>query len=297
MKKKSTYKVTDLFGNENLKIIRHSPPKHNLFDDYDTWLEKFQHKKTTDDVYTPHSIYTVVLDYLAENYDLQGKEILRPFYPGGDYERFNYPKNGIVVDNPPFSILSSICRFYIKNDIPFLLFAPHLTLFSSDIDATHIVVGANIRYENGAIIKTSFLSNMFGTAKIIGEPMLYIKIKQVQEEKKIEKLKYQYPNNVLTVSRVQQLIERGYSIRIDKHQVRYCRRLDGQKAHKKAILGSGFFIPDNISTKIAEQIKQINNQPTDIIYWQLSQREQAMIKALNQLTTNNDTQPTEPLPL
>ncbi len=39
MKKKSTYKVTDLFGNENLKIIRHSPPKHNLFDDYDTWLE------------------------------------------------------------------------------------------------------------------------------------------------------------------------------------------------------------------------------------------------------------------
>lgn len=82
-----------------------------------------------------------------------------------------------------------------------------------------------------------------------------------------------------------------------KHQVRYCRRLDGQKAHKKAIFGSGFFIPDNISTKIAEQIKQINNQPTDIIYWQLSQREQAMIKALNQLTTNNDTQPTEPLPL
>lgn len=37
----------------------------------------------------------------------------------------------MVIDNPPFSIISKIVRFYHKNEIPFFLFAPALTLFGA----------------------------------------------------------------------------------------------------------------------------------------------------------------------
>lgn len=82
--------------------------------------------------------------------------VVRPFYPGGDYESLVYPDNCVVIDNPPFSIVSQIVRFYLKRGIKFFLFAPHLTLFSADLDCTRIVCGAAIVYENGAKVNTSF---------------------------------------------------------------------------------------------------------------------------------------------
>ena len=56
---------------------------------------------------------------------------MRPFWPGGDYQRENYPAGCVVVDNPPFSILSQICRFYNAHGVKYFLFAPALTLFSN----------------------------------------------------------------------------------------------------------------------------------------------------------------------
>lgn len=79
-----------------------------------------------------------------------------------------------MIDNPPFSIIAQIVRFYLKRGIKFFPgFAPHLTLFSADLDCTRIVCGAAIVYENGAKVNTSFLSNMFGEAGVIGDPVLY----------------------------------------------------------------------------------------------------------------------------
>ncbi|MFR0556541.1 hypothetical protein [Pseudoscardovia radai] len=50
--------------------------------------------------------------------------IVRPFWPGTDYERAQYPDGCVVVDNPPFSILAKIIRFYQAHGIRFFLFAP-----------------------------------------------------------------------------------------------------------------------------------------------------------------------------
>ena len=47
-----------------------------------------------------------------------------PFYPGGDYEREEYPQGCTVVDNPPFSILSKIVKHYQERGVGFFLFAP-----------------------------------------------------------------------------------------------------------------------------------------------------------------------------
>lgn len=85
---------------------------------YEQFVEKFKPKKTTDDCYTPPLIYDGVADWVCTEYGINRDAFCRPFYPGGDYETFDYTGK-IVVDNPPFSILSKILRFYIERNIKF----------------------------------------------------------------------------------------------------------------------------------------------------------------------------------
>ena len=102
-----------------------------LGESYEEFVEKFKPKKTTDDCYTPPRVYEAVKDWVVKEYGIDPTKIVRPFYPGGDYERFEYPEGGVVLDNPPFSILSKILRFYDERGIAYFLFAPTLTIFSS----------------------------------------------------------------------------------------------------------------------------------------------------------------------
>lgn len=85
--------------------------------EYAAFVEKFVPKKTTDECYTPRVVYDAVKEWAVERYDMQGREIVRPFYPGGDYERADYPEGCVVIDNPPFSMLSKICAFYQKKKL------------------------------------------------------------------------------------------------------------------------------------------------------------------------------------
>lgn len=74
---------------------------------------------TTDDCYTPPKIYEAVKDWAVAEYGLEGRKIVRPFYPGGDYENFDYPESCVVIDNPPFSIVTKIANFYVDKQIDF----------------------------------------------------------------------------------------------------------------------------------------------------------------------------------
>ena len=76
--------------------------------EYAEFLSKFEAKKTTDDCYTPDNIYEAVRDWAAEKYEIGNAAIVRPFYPGGDYKSEKYPSGCVVIDNPPFSIISEI---------------------------------------------------------------------------------------------------------------------------------------------------------------------------------------------
>ena len=140
----------------------------SLFDDnpeYDAFTEKFKPKKTTDDCYTPPLVYDAIRDWACGEYGIDPASIVRPFYPGGDYERFDYPDGCVVLDNPPFSILSKICEFYIDRGIAFFLFAPSLTVFSGRstvLQTNHIICDADITYENGAVVRTAFITSYGG---------------------------------------------------------------------------------------------------------------------------------------
>ena len=72
----------------------------------------------------------MIRDWACKEYGIDPAKIVRPFYPGGDYEHYDYPEGAVVLDNPPFSILTKICTFYLDRKIPFFLFAPSLTCFA-----------------------------------------------------------------------------------------------------------------------------------------------------------------------
>ena len=78
------------------------------FNDYEGFVEKFKPKRTTDDCYTPPHIYDAISNWACDEYGIDPSRIVRPFYPGGDYRTFDYPTGAVVLDNPPFSIISKI---------------------------------------------------------------------------------------------------------------------------------------------------------------------------------------------
>lgn len=277
MENNTFYKNIDLFGNEQVNIIANK--KKLLKKTYDDFIDKFEHKKTTDDCYTPKEVYQIVLDYVGQKVNLSGMEIIRPFYPGGDFESIEYPENCIVIDNPPFSIITKICKYYIANGVKFFLFCPHLTAFSADMDCTYIVASADITYENGAVIKTAFVSNMFGDLKIIGDPDLHLKFKELQQINKSKFPKYKYPDHIITVSKIAYCVEKGISIFFDKKDLMYIRFLDAQKEHGKTLYGNGFIASDKAAVTIAAATAAAQKD-VNVFVWELSEREMDIVKSL-----------------
>lgn len=129
--------------------------------EYEEWMKKKEPRRSSDDCHTPADVYEVVADWVSEEYHIPCEKMCRPFFPGGDFEAFDYTGK-VVVDNPPFSILSKIIRFYTKNNVKFFLFAPALTSFSSDLyfNTCHIFIGNDIVYDNRARVLTCFLTNL-----------------------------------------------------------------------------------------------------------------------------------------
>ena len=132
---------------------------------YEEFIKKFEKKelpKTTDDCYTPENLWSVILDYVKSKYGITENEIVRPFYPGGDYTKENY-NNGVVVDNPPFSLQKEIIKYYMEHGVRFFLFCSALTPpLYRDVKQNYCIIHtcANTTYANGANVKTSFVTNL-----------------------------------------------------------------------------------------------------------------------------------------
>ncbi len=172
-----------------------------IFNDYDGFVEKFKPKKTTDDCYTPPEVYDIVLKHVRKKYNIADDvPIVRPFYPGGDYENYDYPEGCVVVDNPPFSIFAKILDFYQARGIRFFLFAPHLTGMSSTLPrdgVTFVCVSAAIIYANGANVHTSFATNMSPEIAFITEVKLARQLKDENLGKMVKKKVY--PKNLFCI--------------------------------------------------------------------------------------------------
>ena len=276
----------EAFGDKHI-ILGRSGVRNKKSNTYEEFVDKFKHKKTTDDCYTPPTVYNAILEWVRKKCDIEGKNIVRPFYPGGDYENYPYMPDDVVVDNPPFSILSKICRFYLDRHIPYFLFGPHLTLFSSKLSHTVIVVGSrgNIKYENGAIVATGFLSNMFGDVAAMTAPDLAEDIRKAQDEAKSSPLpKYVYPDNVVSVSLLEKIVNGNAEILIRNDECVKISKLDSQTAYKKACFGSALLVSDRKSEEARRKSEEARRKSEEArrkaIVWKLSEREKEIISKL-----------------
>ena len=220
-------------------------------EEYEAFKDKFKPKLTTDDCYTPPEVYDVVLDFIRENVcPLDTEQIIRPFYPGGDYEHENYPDGCIVIDNPPFSILSKIVDFYLDKGLKFFLFAPFLTLFSNR-DCTFILTDAEVTYENGAVVRTSFVTNLCGDLRVWVEPTLSEKIAAVQKKEDKSLLKYNYPDNLITAATMGKIAARGLELKLMKEDCAYIANVDFLRKKKKGLYGGGFLLSERAAAERA----------------------------------------------
>ena len=249
--------------------------------EYDAFVEKFKPKKTTDDCHTPPEVYSAVAEFVANEYALDKKSFVRPFWPGGDYQRYEYGADSVVVDNPPFSIITSICKWYQQKGIKFFLFAPSLTLFSSihykGICA--VVSDNNIVYENGARVRTDFLTNL-DAAKVRTAPALTRALDEVEKARqaKIALPKYEYPIECLTRSKVGMLGKALIDFRVMPSECRFIRALDSQRPHKKTLFGAGLLIGEAAQERYKTAM---HNYKRETYVWQLSEREKEIVKSLS----------------
>lgn len=193
--------------------------KDPSFTDYEGFVEKFKPRKTTDDCYTPKAIYEALVSYIdREVTPLAGHEIVRPFYPGGDYEEYDYPDDCIVIDNPPFSIMSDILRFYNRHRIKFWLFAPGLTVAAKAAkDNTVVIINEGIIYENGANVATGFVTNIWpGNPAFVTAGDLNEVIYDLQNDVSRRAVVYEIPSNLTTAARLRAISVGGGEARVSE---------------------------------------------------------------------------------
>ena len=251
-------------------------------EDYDAFVEKFKPKKTTDDCYTPPEVYETIKNWVCKEYDINPEYIVRPFYPGGDYENFEYAENSVVVDNPPFSILSQILDFYIERKIPFFLFAPALTLFSSakNRNLNYVVTDNTIVYENGAKVKTAFITSL-GEYAIRTAPELENLISQAINRGHKRTIKFKYPNEVLTVNDLFKISRAGVEFKIERNDIFFIRQLEAQKNIKNAIFGGGFLLSKKVTAEKVKYLNKCEKCDAELIF-QLSESEKATVDSLGE---------------
>lgn len=254
--------------------------------EHQAFLDKFKEKHTTDDCFTPPNVYEAVKSWVDSKFKHKGEKV-RPFYPGGDYKSFKYPEGCLVLDNPPFSIMAEIVHYYIKEKIDFFLFANGLTLFTSLYEGSNIVVvGATIEYENGAVVNTSFVTNL-GKDKVTVSAELYDIIEKAQPSEAKELGSYEFPSNVVTSAMLSKLAKYGANFGI--RNVKKISKLDAGVD----IFGNGGLISDIDAERVkaekekaekekAEKFKIRTEREKDLSP-QLSERERRIVESLNML--------------
>ena len=247
--------------------------------EYSAFVEKFKPKKTTDDCYTPENIFEAVAAWACKEYGFDREAVVRPFWPGGDYERFDYPDGCVVLDNPPFSILAEICVFYNEHSIPFFLFAPSLTCPLRDFRNCAIIANADVTYENGAVVRTAFITNMERDYILRTAPDLGAAVNAENEKNRKANTKqlpkYEYPDHIITAALAQRYARYGLDYRVRKDEAAFIGAMDAQRPTGKSIFGGGLLLSERAAAERAAAERAAATR------WALSDREKEIQRRLS----------------
>lgn len=257
------------------------------FENYDDFIKKFNktrggHKLTTDDCYTPDDVYNIVLDWVINTYNLPNDtKIIRPFYPGGNYKEFDYPADCVVVDNPPFSILANIRKWYMKQGTRYFLFCPTLTSLYKKHEDCLVITEQKITYTNGALVNTSFATNLDDKNAIVTAPDLSLLLKQAksQEVKSSKRIEKKYPKNVVSLATLGRLVRRGGYVEIPKNSCATIREIEAEKNVGLEAFGRKLLVANNIAEDIDEKLK-LPTINTEEYVLELSNTEREIVEQL-----------------
>ena len=251
-------------------------------EEYDAFLDKFKEKHTTDDCFTPPAVYDAIKAWAVKTYGLEGRETVRPFYPGGDFETYDYPKGCVVLDNPPFSILKKIVRFYLDRGIDFFIFADARTCGWYFEIANVVLSATNIVYDNGADVRTAFITNM-GEDKIRVSAELHDIIDKAQPKETADLQAYAYPDNLVTSMLLDRLA--GYGSEFSIKHIEFIKKMDDGNE----IYGGGALVSDAMAERVkaervkAERVKAERVKAERVkIKVELSEREREIIRQLGE---------------
>ena len=255
-------------------------------EEYRKFVEKFnkEAEKTTDDCYTPQDVYECVRDYFIEEGVIpKGAKLVRPFYPGGDYEREEYPEGCVVYDNPPFSIISKIVKYYQDKGIKFLLYCPALTSLNLAQHATLIAFDFHVIYDNGAGVETFLITNLYdeniAIKSLSGELSRRVKNLPSQQEDKKELQQYSTPKEVVDIKAVKYISRQGVEMVWYRNKIKVSKNLQGYKDIGKEAFGTIY-----LQSKAQAQA-QAQAQAKRRAIIELSAEEQAIV---NELSKNDE---------
>ena len=250
---------------------------------YDAFVDKFAPRHTSDDTHTPPNVYEAVLSWCERRYGIDRAKAVRPFFPGGDYANADYPDGCVVVDNPPFSVLSQIVRHYLGRKIRFFLFAPSLTMLAH---ARHpgcaaVFCGQSLTFDNGANVAVGFLTSLEGADTLaVSAPDLGDALEAVEKENRKAGRRHVTPlslpdalltggcMNYLAVHQVPHTVRRR-----DAAFVRKCENYPG------GIFGGGFLLSASAAAEraAAERAAAERAAATRV---ELSDREREIVNSL-----------------
>lgn len=232
--------------------------KIQAFYDYDAYVAKFRDlPKTTDDTYTPEDVYRVLLSWLDPY--IVGRRVVRPFFPGGDYEATDYPDGCVVVDNPPFSRQIEIVRWYAARQIPFFLFCHGMTAFDLIPHATVVVIGGDMRFANGAMICVNFASNLFGDVACMTAPELrrLFDACDSQAKDRMVRTKTSWPENMLAINELSKLSRGGVELSIPRGDYRIFRTQSDIDP-----FGTRLLVRTETARRITEELARVEDAST-----------------------------------
>lgn len=262
-------------------------------DYYEKWLEHMEERpSTTDDCFTPEAVYEAVLDWAKHEYGIgPDTRILRPFWPGRDYQQEDYGGDCVVIDNPPFSIISQIVRWYEARGVKYFLFAPGLTLFGisqSHDNVAYIIIHETIKYQNGARVATGFVTNL-SDARVHISPQLDRAVREAQERKHPEnaqpaRKRIAWPDEIISAATLK-MIAPYTELKIGRDECAHIKKLDNTKT---VIFGSGLLVSERIAARVkaarvkAAQAKAARaNAAKNVEHVELSEREREIVRRLS----------------
>ena len=258
-------------------------------DYYEKWLERARGKGgverllTPDDYFTPEAVYEAVLDWAKHEYGIgPDTRILRPFWPGGDYQQEDYGGDCVVIDNPPFSIISQIVRWYEARGVRYFMFSPGLTLFNllkSHEDVCYVIIHGSIEYLNGAKVATGFVTNL-SDARVHVSPQLSRAVLEAQKQGRpnnaqAARKRIAWPDEIITAATLK-MIAPYTELKIGRNE---CARITKPDNTKTEIFGGGMLVSERIAARVKAARAEAAAKGAEHI--ELSEREREIVRRLS----------------